>query len=523
MAATPPPLIQALCDSFPQGNQKNPASLIETHISWVLLTNDLAYKIKKPVNLGFLDFSTLERRRFFCEEELRLNRRFAKDLYLEVTAITGDPQQPRLGGDGPVLEYAVKLKRFEQTRMADHLAREGALSPSHMDALASLLAIFHQSATRSTATDAHGLPESIQAHAMDNFKQSEVFTTHSEHRRQWETIRLWTQQEFERRHHTLAARKAQGLVRECHGDLHLGNLVLIGDTLTPFDCIEFSEDLRWIDVVSEIAFLFMDLEVAGHGPLAWRLLNRYLEITGDYEGMELFNYYRAYRAMVRAKIACLSWAQRNDADAHSHQEARFRQYLAYACGVARKPTPTLIITHGYSGSGKSRFADRLSQHLPAIRISSDVERKRLTGYAANARTGSGLSGGIYTEAISRQTYARLMDCAERILKAGHSIIADATFLRSGSRLAFRSLAEDLQARFLILDLQAPESLLRERIQQRLAQTDDPSEADLAVLDRQLATADPLTAAETAFALSIDSTCERDMDTVLHGIKERTDH
>ncbi|MDD5034874.1 MAG: AAA family ATPase [Methylococcaceae bacterium] len=518
-----PALIGSLCDPARHGHPPGGVVLLQTHISWVLLAGASVYKLKKPVDFGFLDFSTLALRRHYCEEELRLNGRLAPQLYRRVVAITGTPENPVFDGDGEVLEYAVELKRFAEADLAANLIREARMNAGHIDGLARTLAAFHGGIGRSTAQDGHGLPESILATAEHNFdlllptapslsQREEAAIDDSTER--LEALLAWTRNEYARCREAFLARKQAGFVRECHGDLHLGNIVLIDDQLTPFDGIEFSEDLRWVDVISEMAFLFMDLEVHEQGEFAWRLLNRYVELTGDYEGLELLGFYRVYRAMVRVKVAMLNLESAQDTAGRRRLEAQCRQYLDYAGRATQAHKPILLITHGFSGSGKSHLASRLAERLPAIRIASDVERKRLAGFAADARTRSEPGGGIYTEAFSRQTYARLQELAERLLQARMSVILDATYLKSSARQSCRELAEKLGAGFLILDMQVPVEVLRERIGRRLEQGTDPSEADQTILTLQMAHCEPLDEWEKLFTLAIDASKAIDPDEML---------
>jgi aminoglycoside phosphotransferase family enzyme/predicted kinase len=499
-----PELISALRNPAAYDHPVDTVEIRETHISWVLLTGPYAYKIKKPVDFGFLDFTTLDKRRRFCEEELRLNRRLAPNLYLAVVPIAGDPRNPRIGVSGAPIEFAIKMRRFDEAALFDRLCQDDRLSAEHMDKLAETLARFHACVNRSTAEDAHGLPEHIHDTAEQNFTHIEPLQDDPDDLAKLETVRAWTSEAYSRCREAMLARKAAGFVRECHGDLHLGNIVLIDDEPTPFDCIEFSEDLRWIDVMSELAFLVMDLEVKGKRNLAFRLLNRYLEVTGEYRGLSLFDYYRVYRAMVRSKIAQLTRASSRDTAKQQELLELYRRYLDYASGLIRPPKPALLITHGFSGSGKSYIAGQIAECLPAIRLRSDLERKRLAGFDAHANTGSTIDAGIYTADMTRRTYDYLLDTAEVILKSGLSVIVDATFLKHEQRESQRRLAERLAAPFLILDCQAPIATLKSRIESRALQGRDPSEADLSVLDHQLAAHDEFTEKEQRDTLMIET-------------------
>ncbi|CAL1239161.1 AAA family ATPase [Candidatus Methylocalor cossyra] len=511
-----PPWLRGLLEPAAYPHATGPIELRETHISWVLLAGDFAYKIKKPVNLGFLDFSTLELRRWFCTEELRLNRRYAGNLYRAVVPITGSPEHPRVSGTGSAFEYAVAMRRFDDAQLFDRLLDAHRLLPEHLERLAETVAAFHASTERATAADHHGLPERQQQAAEINFTTIHPRLDDPFDRTRLDALWAWTRAEFARRAPLLEQRKQQGLVRECHGDLHLGNIVLLDGQPTPFDGIEFNEDFRWIDTMSELAFLAMDLEARGEVALAYRFLNRYLELSGDYPGMALLDYFRLYRAMVRAKIAQLCRDQAGTAEGKAHWLRRYRGYVEFGLRLIKGKRPFLLITHGVSGSGKSHLTARLADCLSAIRLRSDLERKRLAGLAAEAQSGSGLGDGLYSAAMTERTYQYLAATAEALLAAGHSVIIDATHLKHQQRLQQRRVAERCDAAFLILDCQAPRELLRARVRSRAAAGTDPSEADLAVLEQQLAQREVPTEDERPFVVTVDTSQPQAME----GLPER---
>lgn len=480
--------------------------IIETHISWIVLTGSCAYKIKKPVNLGFLDFSTLGLRRHYCEEELRLNRRLAPELYLELVEIRGMPQAPRVGGDGPVLEYAIRMREFPQESLASRALARGAFDASHVDALATVIAEFHARVPLARAHESYGTPEAVLSAALQNFEQMLPLTKAAPDDRALRALHQWTEREFASRRGAFATRKHQGFVRECHGDLHLGNIVVLDGRAVPFDCIEFNDNLRWIDVMNEAAYLAMDLEDRGRGDLRWRFLNRYLEATGDYAGLAVLPFYLVYRALVRAKVHLMRSRQPGVRRSEKARLARaFQDYLRLAGRLAAPERIALILAHGLSGCGKTTLTQPLVEALGAVRLRSDLERKRLHGLAPLSSSGSGLESGIYTAEATAAIYRRLGELAQEALRAGFSVVVDAAFLRRPERDAFRAIAERLDAPFLILDFHAPLAVLRARVAERLARADDASEADLAVLDQQLAAREPLTPAEMAAAFAVDAT------------------
>ena len=498
-------MIDALRDPKCYPHPVERVEVLETHISWVVLAGEYAYKLKKPVNLGFLDFSSLERRRFFCEEELRLNRRTAPQLYLELVPITGSDSAPRLGGQGEAIEYAVKMRRFPQQALLSRMAQDGALGESHIDALARGVASFHARIARADPTRPFGSAAEVLAPALQNFDQIEDLIGADADVPALERLRGWTQREHARLRATFEARKAQGFVRECHGDLHLGNIALLEGAPTPFDGIEFNPALRWIDVMSEVSFLVMDLIDRKLPRLAWRFLNGYLEAAGDYAGTSLLRFYLVYRALVRAKVACIRDHQPGlDARGHGRAGREFLEYLRLAQALAAIPPRALIVMHGVSGSGKTTVAQELLEAYGAVRLRSDVERKRLQGLGAQARTGSALGAGIYSADLSAQTYARLAALSEAVVDAGYPVIVDATFLTEAQRSAFAAVAREAGVPFAIAACEAPESVLRERVAARQREASDASEAGLAVLGQQLESREPLTERERAVSVRFEA-------------------
>lgn len=475
--------------------------MVETHISWVMLAGDYAYKLKKPVNLGFLDFSTLEKRRFYCEEELRLNRRLAPDVYLDVITIAGTPDCPVLGGSGRAIEYAVKMRRFSQENLLSTLLAKNALAPQHIDALANEIASFHRTVPSAAADSPFGTPEAVLAPALENFTQIRPLLGNPADLNRLDTLENWTKHEFTAQREDFAARKKNGFVRECHGDMHSGNMVLQGEVVLIFDCLEFNPNLRWVDVLSEAAFVMMDFMAHQRSDFAWRFINAYLTLTGDYTGLPVLRFYLVYRAMVRAKVAAIRASQsglRND-----WQE--YADYISLAESLSTMPTrPLLAITHGLSGSGKTTFTQRLLERLGAVRLRSDVERKRLFGLAPQEKSGSGIDSGLYTKEAGERTYARLAQLAQAVIGAGFPLIVDAAFLKQTERDAFRALAAELDTQFAILDFRAAPATLRERIVDRERKENDVSEATLAVLERQLATQEPLVEAEKSYVFAINT-------------------
>ncbi|WP_242466474.1 bifunctional aminoglycoside phosphotransferase/ATP-binding protein [Thiohalobacter sp. COW1] len=495
--------------------------VIETHISYILLTGGIAYKFKKPVDLGFLDFSTLEQRREDCEVELELNRRLAPALYLDVVAVTGTPEDPQLGGTGEPIEYALKMKQFDDTRRLDRLAAREELTTDHIDQLAATLAAFHRSLPPASPDSGYGSFEGIAERIRENFNQIDARIDEPALLAELEPLREWSETQLEQHQDDMEQRRREGWIRECHGDLHLANMVDIDGGVEIFDCLEFSPDLRWIDTLSEIAFLLMDLDYQGQHNLAWRFLNEYLEYANDYMGLSLLNDYRVYRAMVRAKVAAIECEQHRDdterAEAARHQLVRHLK-LARAYTQNHGATP-IVLMHGLSGSGKSRLAQQLAETCNCIRIRSDVERKRLLGLSPLDSTHA-QGADAYSPSLTRKTYQRLQALAYGIVDAGLPVFVDATFLMREQRQNFQRLAQVAGIPLVILDVAAPEPVLRQRIQARARSGGDPSEADLAVLDQQLEHQEPLTGDERRISIVVDTSTEVDLERLVSEILQR---
>ncbi len=491
-------LIAALLRPSAYPHATGQLKLLETHISWVILTGQYAYKIKKPVDFGFVDFSSLSRRRFFCEEEVRLNRRLAPDLYLGVVPLVGTDDEAQIGGQGTPIEYAVKMRQFRQDHLFESLLARGALQETHIEAIAEQIAAFHAATPRADPDDPWGTAETIHAAIEENLRHLLHSANTPQERLALGRLQEWNEQQWARLRDLFDERRRTGFVRECHGDLHLGNLVLIDEVPTAFDCIEFNENLRWIDVVSEIAFLCMDLEVKGAKSLAYRFLNRYEAICGDYSGLRLWDFYRLYRAMVRAKVAGLTLQHTSNPDQQAILRRDGQRYLDYGAALISPKRPRLILTHGLSGSGKSHIANALSASLPALWLRSDIERKRIVACDEVDRR--------YSAEATRKTYTHLRDLASTLIAAGLSVVVDATFLFRWQREQQRALAAASGAAFSIIEIETPLRVLEQRIEQRGLLRQDPSEATQAVLQRQRSCLEPLCDEERPYAVRVDGQC-----------------
>jgi uncharacterized protein len=487
-------LIKALLDRRCYTHPVDSVVLKETPLSWVLLAGDYAYKVRKPVTFAFVDFSTLERRRADCFEELRLNRRFAPQLYVDVVSICGSPGAPAMGGEGQPIEYAVQMRRFAPQEELTALLERGEVTADELSAFGQRLAWIHEDSPvceRSVAA--------IRA-AVDNIHELQKARSGDD---RIGPLAEWTDSEWGRVRTIAERRSVNGRVRECHGDLHAANIVRLDEELTAFDCIEFNADLRCIDVASDVAFLFMDLLARNQPPLAYAFLNAWLEANGDYEAVGLLRFFSVYRALVRAKVATFA-----------HDETLAERYISLAVRQTLPTAPELMITCGLSGSGKTWLSDQVMTERGAIRIRSDVERKRMAGLRA-AQSSRSLPGqGLYSLEFNQRVYAGLLANARSVLESGQSIIVDAAFLKRSERQAFLEMAKELRVRFDILHCLAPQETLRARLHERQHKATDASEADISVMERQLCQWEAFADAERPFVTDVHTAEEGSVRTAL---------
>lgn len=495
-----PDLIRALRNPAAYPHPVRDLQVIETHISWVILTGDFAYKVKKPVVLGFLDFSSLERRKFFCEEELRVNLRTAPDLYLDVVPIGLADGGVRIG-TGPAVEYAVRMRQFPHDSRLDRCLQAGILDREQMRVLAVAIARFHEGLPPRDAADAAFEIERATRPARNNFLHLEPGRFSDEAQQKLAVIEAWTQQKAKSLAPVFVDRARRGFVRECHGDLHLENLLFGAGRFIPFDAIEFNPNLRWIDAANDLAFLAMDLMARGRDDLAYALLNAWLEETGDYGSLKVMRFYLVYRSMVRAVVTSIRQQQRSS-PAGSSSRLEAGSYVRLAASLVDTPPPRLFLMHGFSGSGKTTVSERLVTGLPALRVRSDLERKRLPGGPRRDPGEGGIDSGWYSPGLSDRTYQALADYCATGLHAGFDMIADATFLKRAHRDRFFGLAAGAGLQVMILDCVCPEKVLRARVRRRSSEKKDASDADQRVLEHQLAHHDPLSEAEKSASVVI---------------------
>lgn len=510
-------LIAALQNPSLYPHEVDGFQVIETHISWVILTGPYAYKIKKPVNFGFLDFTELSGREFFCNEELRLNQRLTEGLYLDVLPITGSADAPQLGGEGPAIEYVLKMRQFPQSQLLSTLQANGELTATHIDEMAQQIAHFHTHAPHVPLEHHQGTPEAVMEPVRQNFEQIRPFLSDKTDLLQLDALQAWAEASFTRLQPLLEQRKAQGFIRECHGDIHLGNATMIDGKVVIFDCIEFNEPFRFTDVYADTAFLAMDLEDRGLKCLARRFVSQYLELTGDYQGLELLNFYKAYRALVRAKVSLFSMPAEASAVQRAATLRQYRNYANLAESYSTIPSRFLTITHGVSAVGKSSVAMRLVESLGAIRLRSDVVRKQLFG----EQTGDNTVGhGIYSADASTATYDKLHELAGIVLRAGFPVVIDATYLKREQRDAAAKVAEATGVPCLILDCTAPDAVIEGWLAHRNSLGNDPSDATMDVVRAQQASREPLGADEVLRSKPVETNNSKSLDTLISDIRQR---
>jgi aminoglycoside phosphotransferase family enzyme/predicted kinase len=468
--------------SSPQayGQPARPVERIDTHISIVWLAGDRAYKLKRAVKFDYVDFSTAELRRVACEAEIQLNRRTAPSLYLGVRPVTRESDGSLLiGGTGEPIDWLVEMKRFNQETLFDRLADRGRLDIGLMETLGSTIAALHAGARiRSDHGGRAGMTWVADGNAIDLLEYgANVLASASS-----AVLAAETRHALCRHASRLDSRCRGGMVRECHGDLHLRNICLVDGRPTIFDGVEFNDRISCVDVLYDLAFLLMDLWRRDLRDHANAVFNEYIRLTADVDALCLMPLFLSCRAAVRAKTSVVSARMQSDAGRRREFEDAAKQYVALAYSFLHPPRARLIAIGGVSGSGKSTLALALAAHVGAapgaLLVRSDAIRKGLMGVAP--RTRLDLPG--YEPAVTRRVYETMADRALAALRAGHSVVADAVFARAEDREAMRLVAREAGAPFVGFWIDAPRETLARRIAERSL---DISDATIEVLDRQL--------------------------------------
>lgn len=485
-------------------------SLIQTHVSYLFLTDRYVYKVKKDVNFGFLDFSTLEARRFYCHEEVRLNARLCPGIYQKVVTLVKSDGEAFFDRSGEVVEYAVKMVRLPAERMLDRLVEQDAVTEEEMRCVARTIAEFHGRAERSPTIDKGGSTEALLRNCSENFQQLAPYIGRTISGSLLAELQQWTDGWLKGRSRLFRERVEGGFIRDCDGDIHLGNICL-WERPYIFDCIEFNERFRHIDTAADVAFLLMDLDCHGRSDLADAVLNEYRRCSGDRHLDCILPFYKVYRAVVRAKIASLTTDDAGIDDATrtaaTRQAYRYldlaRSYLALA-----PVAPRLIITCGLMGTGKSFVAGLLAPRIAAVVLSSDKTRKEMAGIPLDQRSQGGYQQGIYTPAFSSAVYLELLARAGNELRSGCSVIVDASFQRQSDRQLFQQLAESVGAEFAVVATRSDEETVRHRLKERSRQRSALSDGRWEIFPLQKQDFAPLdeTAAPT---LVLDTTMGRE--------------
>ncbi|HEY9764361.1 MAG TPA: AAA family ATPase [Trichocoleus sp.] len=494
--ALPPLIQQMLQPQFYPHAVTEPIRLMQTHVSYVLLTGDYAYKIKKPVDFGFLNYSTLEKRQHFCQEELRLNQRGAAPLYLDMLPITLAGEVYALGGTGDAVEYAVKMQQFPQETLLSVLFERGELTEELLRNLAEAIASFHQQAETNDYIRSFGEIPQIRQSIDENYDQTVGYVGGPQTQQQFDETKAFTDRFFAERQALLQSRIQQGKIRACHGDLHLNNICYWQDQLLLFDCIEFNEPFRFVDVMFDIAYIVMDLEVQGRTDLSATFLSHYVEQTGDWEGLQVLPLYVSRQSYVRAKVTSFLLNDASiPAETREQAAATAAKYYRLAWSYVQPRAAQIFLMAGLSGSGKSTTARELSRH-GAIHLRSDAVRKHLAGVPLLERGDQSL----YTPEMTQKTYARLLDLGILLAQEGYSVVLDAKYDRQTFRQAAIAQAQSHDLPLKIVYCEAPLEVLKTRLQARQG---DIADATVAVLENQLM--EPFAADERPFVTTVDTT------------------
>lgn len=462
-------------------------NLIQTHISWLFITDTHVFKLKKPVNFGFLNFSTLELRHFFCNEEIRLNRRLCPDIYEQIVELREKDGSASFIGDGKVIDYAVMMERLPAERMLDRLVDNNSISVEEIRAVSQEICRFHSVAPTTPYISEFGSPKHINFNWQENFEQTAQFTTSTLPAEVSDIIRYYVDSFIDSNHEVFNERCRQGYIRECDGDIHLGNICLTKNKVYIFDCIEFNERFRYSDTAADIAFLLMDLDFHSRPDLADAALTEYISISGDTTLTKVIDFYKAYRAFVRGKVASMQLIDSGiSKEAQYAAEICATRYFRLAQGYCLRSylPPTLIITCGTMGCGKSTLVEQLAFELNLKSFNSDIMRKNLAGLSAETEVRTGFEEGLYSKEMSLKTYLALKQKAGNELASGRSVIIDAGFATTAERAEFSILAEYHHSCFVIIFVQCDPDEQRSRLVGRALHGGSVSDGRAELLEKQ---------------------------------------
>ncbi len=481
-------LIAALSDPSIYPHRPDSVRVVQTHISIVFLAGRLVYKLKKPISLGFLDFTTIEKRKFFCRQEVELNSRFSRGVYLGVVTVNESPECGiNLKGLGPEIEYAVLMRFVPDDKILKNALATNIVDYTTIDKVADSILEYHSKSSRGPQISIFGAPEVIMQNVLENFTQSEAFIGRTISLETFEIIKTESLNYLKCNRTFLEERVKQGYIRDCHGDLHLDHVVLF-DPIMLIDCIEFNDRFRYSDCLSDLAFLLMDLDFSGYPGFSDRVLARYMKDSPDNKSYDLLRFYKSYRAYVRGKVQSFTLNEPEiDERTRLKSAVIAKDYfnLSRAYFTAR-PKPALVITCGLMGSGKSFLSSRLGTRLGIDTIRSDVVRKESLGLQRTEHRLDNYGTGIYTRESSDRTYGIMFDKARTRIKEGHHVILDASFAQKGLRLEVSNLAKSLKARFILIHCEAPDDVIRDRLVARMKDVKEPSDGRWELYHKQKA-------------------------------------
>ena len=524
------PLVQALLDPGVYPHSASSVEMVETHVSFIFFVGDFVYKVKKPVDFAFLDFTTLEKRRHYCRRELELNRRICPEVYIGVDEIREQGGRFVVGGPGRTVEYAVKMRRLPSKNSLEQLVKDGRVSLQHIERIASRVARFHRQSETGPRIIVHGDLRAVRKNVEENFAQTRRFARAVLPREDYDDLVAYSQAFMEVRKHVFQARAEEGRIRDCHGDLHVAQIFLetppddgSWDGISIIDCIEFNERFRCSDVTEDIAFLAMDLDFHGRHDLSETFAAAYARESGDWGVFDLLDFFKVYRAYVRGKVACFRSEDPSlpgcvRREALETARAYFRLSHSY---TPRLPQPAIILVSGVTGMGKSTLAAELARRRSMVHISSDVTRKNLVGIEPAVHRCEPFMEGIYSPSFSDRTYAAMLEKAREHLQAGDSVILDGTFRRAKERRDVLDLAKDLNAEAWIVQCSLDEEEAHRRLERRIKTGGSVSDGRWELYHQQLLQWEPVreVAPHRHIILDTEGSPEDNVAALLRGLYE----
>jgi hypothetical protein len=489
------------------GPHVHSVEVLQTHISYVALTGGYAYKVKKPVDFGFLDFSTLEKRKFFCEEELRLNKRLCPDIYLDVLPITQRDTTLELDGKGKIVDYVLKMKEFPQDQIMTNMLKQGSIDEETMDHLCMLLIDFYASQEPSEEITKYGELNAVKENIDENFEQVKPYIDVTIPKDTYWFIKEAATKFFERKKKVFGRRMKEGRIRDCHGDLHSGNIVVAGNKIHIFDCIEFNDRFRFSDVASDIGFLAMDLDYQNYPYLSSYFIQRYVEKSGDADVFDLLNFYKSYRAFVRGKVhgfqlndPYIDPAKKKGITEITRKYFDLSRYYTSLFSLDLHPgKPVLFLVSGLTGTGKSTVARKIAVDYHATQLNTDVVRKEVASVDQFERHHDSFNTGLYDPKKVDETYEQVMERAAVVLKQKKNVVLDATFQKKRYREMAQHIAAKHHAILLMVQCVSPDTVVKRRLEQRVKKK-SVSDGRWEIYLQQKQTFEPFTADEQSLAM-----------------------